>query len=159
MTAGESNRPSGNQLAAEVGMNVLQTYRTQKAAAVADAARISRGQTGTLILPAAVHSTGNRPIIRSKLRPDRTKVLRILRTDETSQRKSFRKVQCVHRKEAMNPGFAAGIEGHAVETVAGAAPVSAKDPVQPKCRSGRGLRIRQLKLSVRGAVAEMQIIE
>ena len=46
----------------------------------------------------------------------------------------------------MHPGFAAGIEGDPIETVADAAPVSAKNPVQPEGGAGRGLRIRQLEL-------------
>ena len=104
-------------------------------------------------LPAAFRSAGNRPTVRlSGLRRtgNQTLVLRVLRTDETSQRESFRKAQCVHREKAMDPGFAAGIEGDPLETVAYAAPVSAKDPVQPEGRPGRGLRIRQLAEFPRG---------
>ena len=52
-------------------MNVLQTHRTQNAAAVADAAGISGRHAGTLALPAAFGSARNRPGIR--LRRTRSK--------------------------------------------------------------------------------------
>src|SRR5271157_5091015 len=137
-------------------MNRLQTDRTQNTSAVADASRVSRGHAGMLVLPAAFHSPANRPIIRlSKLQPtgSQTLVLRVLRADEASQRESGRKVQSIHCEEALDPGFTAGVEGDPIETVAYAAPVSAKDPVQPEGRPGRGLRIRQR--SSCGDVGEM----
>ena len=99
-----------------------------------------------LVLPAAFRSASNRPSIRSGQRTtgSHTLVLRVLRTDEAGQRNSFRKVQCIHREETMDPRFAA-IEGDPIKTVACAAPVCAKNPVQPECRTGCGLRIGQLR--------------
>src|ERR1035437_94329 len=143
-------------------------HTTQNASAVTYASGISSRHAGALALPAALGSARNRPAIRLRgLRLRRTGrealVLGVLRTDEGRQRESFRDAHCVHRHEAVDPGFAAGIESDPIKAVTYSAPVCAKEPVQPKCGSGRSLSIRQLdRLSSRGGdgnVGEVQIIK
>src|SRR5271156_723262 len=99
-----------------------------------------------LVSPATLGPASDRPATRLSAQNrtgNHALVLRVLRTDEARQRNPFRNTASVDGEETMNLGFtAAGIERDPIKTVAQAAPVWAKDPVQPESGAGRRLRIR-----------------